>query len=353
MPFGEERLRRPLLFAALAIFVFLVHLILRPFAKALAWAVILTLALHPVHVRLARRWPRAAPVALTLLLALGIAIPVWFVGVYMADEAESLAAEMKTMLEGERSAALAEKLRAVPLAGSWLASKLEEMSRRESPLQAILSENREALLGAARSVLFSLGRVLFQFFVCIFSCYFLFRHGDSLGRQLRDAVLRLGGPRMESLLGNVRITVRAVVYGIVLTAIAQGALAAIGFWFTGVSYPLLLGGLTVLFSFIPFGPPFIWLPAAISLYARGSVGMAIAMFLWGLCVVSTIDNILRPIFIGQATRMPVLLVFIGVLGGLAAFGMLGLFLGPVLVAVTLALWRDWVRTAPLPPPPGA
>lgn len=338
----ETKYRRPLMIAALAIFAFLVYLILRPFAVALAWSVVLTLALQPPYQRLRRRWPRAAPYLMTLLLAVGIAIPVWFVGLFMAEEAIGLAGEAARAVEQGRLRQLAERAAQVPGVGRYLAGILEEFEHDPAALQSFAAEHGALLLGTARSLLVAVVKTLFHFAVCIFAAYFLFRHGDALGRQLRGALLRLGGPRMESLLGHVRVTVRAVVYGVVMTAIAQGMLAAVGFWFTGVPYPLLLGALTVIFSFIPFGPPFIWLPSAIALYAKGATARAVILFLWGLCVVSTIDNVLRPLFIGQATKMPVLLVFIGVLGGLAAFGMLGLFVGPVIVAVALAVWRDWI-----------
>jgi predicted PurR-regulated permease PerM len=142
----------------------------------------------------------------------------------------------------------------------------------------------------------------------------------------------------------VRWTVRATVYGLVVTAIVQAILASLGFWVAGVSYPLLLGALVFLLSFIPFGPPIVWLPAALVVLSDGRIGWGIFLLIWGGGVVSSMDNILRPIFIGKAASLPILLVFIGVIGGVMAFGMVGLFTGPVVVAVALALWQDWVKS---------
>ena len=210
-------------------------------------------------------------------------------------------------------------------------------------LQVLLRHNTETMISLATRAMTNLGRNIFKLVVCVFTTWFLFRHGDVLKDQLKEGVGRLGGERAEKLLGRIRETVRAVVYGLVMTALAQAVLTALGFWVAGASYPLLLGALMFVCSFIPFGPPLVWVPASLSFFVDGEVGWGIATFVWGATVISSMDNVLRPLFIGQVTRMPVLLVFMGVIGGLMAFGMVGLFVGPVIIAVALALWEDWVE----------
>jgi predicted PurR-regulated permease PerM len=141
-----------------------------------------------------------------------------------------------------------------------------------------------------------------------------------------------------------------VVFGLLGTALVQGVIAGIGFALFGVPSPVALGALVTVGSFVPMGPVLIWGGAALWLFAGGHTGAAIGMAIWGAALVSSIDNVLRPILIsGGATRIPFLLVFFGVLGGLLSFGLLGLFLGPVLLAVTFALAADFSRKAPQAP----
>jgi len=137
-------------------------------------------------------------------------------------------------------------------------------------------------------------------------------------------------------------TIDGVVYGIIGTALAQGILAGIGFIVAGVPGALLLAFVTFVLAVIPVGPPLIWIPASIWLLWQGERGWAIFMFIWGLVVVSGSDNIIKPMLISRAGETPLLLIMLGVLGGALAFGFIGLFLGPTLLAVGYALLDDWI-----------
>jgi predicted PurR-regulated permease PerM len=132
-----------------------------------------------------------------------------------------------------------------------------------------------------------------------------------------------------------------VVYGILLTALVQGTLAGLGYWVAGMASPVTLGVLTALFALIPFGTPLVWGGAGAWLLFQGETGAAIGVWIWGAAVVSQIDNVLRPIFISSVGAIPFLLVLFGVLGGLLAFGLVGLFVGPIVLAVAWAVWREW------------
>jgi len=138
------------------------------------------------------------------------------------------------------------------------------------------------------------------------------------------------------------VTVRAVVFGIVLTALAQGLLAGLGYWAAGIAAPALWGVITALVSMIPFVGPVVWIGLSLSLLAQGETQAAVGLFLWGALVVSWVDNLIRPLVISGPTKIPFLLVFLGVLGGLNTFGLIGLFLGPVLLAVSVGIWREWL-----------
>jgi predicted PurR-regulated permease PerM len=129
----------------------------------------------------------------------------------------------------------------------------------------------------------------------------------------------------------------------VLTAIAQGSLAGLGYWAVGVKAPIMLGIVTAMFAMIPFGTPVAWVSISIWLLLQGQTWAGVALALWGTLVISWIDNIIRPLVISSSTRIPFVLVMFGVLGGVANFGFIGLFLGPVVLAIALAVWREWLQ----------
>ncbi|EYD71507.1 hypothetical protein Rumeso_04908 [Rubellimicrobium mesophilum DSM 19309] len=135
-------------------------------------------------------------------------------------------------------------------------------------------------------------------------------------------------------------TVQGTVYGLIGTALAQGLLAALGFWIAGVPQALLLGSLTFVLSFLPVGPPLVWISVALWLLAQGAIGWGIFVILWGALLVSTIDNVLRPYLLARSNSLP-LLGLLGFLGGLLAFGFIGIFLGPTLLAVAYSLFVEW------------
>jgi predicted PurR-regulated permease PerM len=148
---------------------------------------------------------------------------------------------------------------------------------------------------------------------------------------------------VRDYLDAVGSTTQAVVYALILGALAQGAVAGIGYFIFGIKAPVLMGAVTVLVALVPFGAPVVWGSMAVWLIVSGHVWPGVGLLLWGLLLVSWVDNIVRPLVISNATRMPFLLVVFGVLGGVLAFGLVGLFIGPVLLAVSLALWREWLE----------
>jgi predicted PurR-regulated permease PerM len=171
--------------------------------------------------------------------------------------------------------------------------------------------------------------------------FFLLRAGEALVRRLDAAGLRLAGTRGQRLAVAAARTVRGVVVGILGTAVAQGVLAGFGFWLPGVQAAPLLGFTTFLLSPVPIGPPLVWGAVGLALLGQGATGWGIFVLLWGMFVVSMIDNVIKPLLISQGSDLPFVLVLIGVLGGVVAFGFIGVFLGPVLLAIGYSLARDW------------
>jgi predicted PurR-regulated permease PerM len=163
--------------------------------------------------------------------------------------------------------------------------------------------------------------------------------------QIKIALERIVGARGEHYLTAIAITTRAVVYGIVLTALAQGLLAGVGYALAGMPGALLLAVITTIVAMIPFASPLAWGLAVAWLALTGHPLEAVCLAVWGGIVIFTIDNILRPMVISSATEIPFLVVLFGVLGGLASLGMIGLFIGPVILAMLLAVWREWLTHA--------
>lgn len=178
--------------------------------------------------------------------------------------------------------------------------------------------------------------------MALMTLFFFYRDGNSLMRQIRQALRNIIGNRIDGYIDSVGTTTRAVVYGIGLTALAQALLAGIGYYFSNSPSPISLTIITFIVALIPFGTPFAWGAVSIWLLSQGQTAEGIGLALWGILVISWVDNLIRPIVISGATKIPFIIIFIGVLGGLTAFGFVGLFIGPVVLAIGLAVWREWI-----------
>ena len=190
----------------------------------------------------------------------------------------------------------------------------------------------------------------------VFTAFFFYLHGRRMTAYMRDISERFAGSRGHQLLMVVGATVKGVVYGLIGTALAQALLAGIGFWIAGVPQALVLGFLTFVLSFVPVGPPLVWGAVALWLFVQGMVWWGVFVAAWGLLLVSSIDNVLRPYVLGKTNNLPVVLGLFGFLGGVLAFGLIGIFLGPALLAVAYSLFLEWTaaeveeRRHPTPPP---
>lgn len=334
--------RRIAAFAFLVLIFGFTFWVLSPFFASLAWAGILAYVTWPLHQKLLEYMPQRQNVAalvMTVAIAATLLLPmVWVMFAVSADVAAATQTIRQLSIEG---------LPPLPPAvatwpgGAWFARQYQTVVGDPEWLRAqigVLGLNDGASLKALAG---GFGRLAAKFGLAVLALFFLYRHGVSVLAQFRGVATRWLGEVARSYIQAVGVTVRAVVFGIVLTALAQGVLAGLGYWEAGISAPALWGMITALVSMIPFVGPVVWIGLSLSLLAHGETQAAIGVFVWGAVVVSSIDNLIRPLVISGPTRIPFLLVFLGVLGGINAFGLIGLFLGPVLLAVSVAIWREW------------
>jgi predicted PurR-regulated permease PerM len=339
----QQRIEQTLLIALVALLAVGSFLVLLPFLSALLWASILCFATWPLFERLVS-WLGGRRSLAATVMCLGVTLllvgPFVIVGASLADNVGNLSRLLHGLLENTSPEAPA-WLAGLPLVGD---SAAELWRTATTDASSLIQQARGMLPQASKWALaqgLALGQGVALLLLSVFVAFFVYRDGITLAERLSAGVSRLAGTRGEALLKLAGGTVKGVVYGILGTALAQGILAGIGFVIAGVPGALLLGLLTFFLSIVPMGPPLLWIPASVWLYYQGHTGMAIFLALWGTLVISSVDNFLKPYLISQGAAMPFILVLFGVLGGLAAFGFLGVFLGPTLLAVAYSLLREW------------
>jgi predicted PurR-regulated permease PerM len=226
------------------------------------------------------------------------------------------------------------------LAGLWdsWAEDLTVMGEFFRPYFGMAAEfGLSLLLGLANGVL--------SFLLALFVAFFFFASGDRLAAKLHAVLGRIAGTRAPRLIEVTGATIRGVVYGILGTATVQGLLTAFGLWLSGVPRPVQLGLLAAGLSVLPVGAPVVWIPASLWLLAHDHMAWGIFLFVYGIVAVSGADSVIRPFFISRGTRLPYLVTMLGVLGGALAFGLLGIFVGPVLLGVGFTLVNEWSVSA--------
>jgi predicted PurR-regulated permease PerM len=350
--------RRIILVVLLGGLVVLSYAVLRLFLAPIAWAAILAYATWPIHAVLRERLrtgPALSALATTVLLTAAVVLPLLWLMVLLRGEVAGAYDAVGGYLSGG-SYALPDEIARIPLLGDWLQQLMDTWVRDPVALRGQVSKWLENRSGEILDVFGDVGRNAGKFGFAILTLFFLYRDGDSLLAQARQVLDRFLGPRIEGYLDAVGGMTKAVVWGLVATALMQGLIAGIGYWWVGLEAPVLLGALTALVALIPFGAPVVWGSIGVWLLVSGALTDGIVLLVWGALAVSWVDNLIRPLVISTATRIPFLLVMFGVIGGLAAFGLIGLFLGPVILAVLVAVWREWLEeTSPLlvPGAPGA
>jgi predicted PurR-regulated permease PerM len=336
--------RRAILALFLGGLLLLSYQVLHYFFVPVAWAGILAFVTWPVYARLvqlAPQTPNLTALAMTVTLAAAFVAPMlWLIAVLRTEVGTAYALVRDELALSTLH--LPQFILQIPWLGDQLQSILERFYNDRDALRGELLQWIDPWLGKIGVLAGGVGHFVANMGFALLTVFFFYRDGARLAEQARQILRRFLGYRSHGYVKAVADTTKAVVYGIVLTALVQGALAGLGYWVAGLQAPVLLGALTGLIALIPFGTPFVWGSAGVWLLLTGHTMAGIGLLLWGALVVSSVDNLIRPLVISSATRIPFLLVMFGVLGGLVAFGPVGLFLGPVVLAVLLGVWQEWL-----------
>lgn len=336
----REKVRWAVLLSGVVLAFYLCWLMLQPFVVVLLWGLVLTSAFEPLHARILARvkHPDASAILSCLTVLLVIGLPVFLIGFAVVRELvpafESLSAIAVDLIDPNS-----------PVLGqvtTWLAERGVDINsvKRQALEQARggLKDLTSASIGYVSGIIGGIFGLVLQTFFIFFTMYYLFRDGEKLRVALSEA-LPLRGRTTNRIFDRAREVVRASVYGIFVIAVLQGTLGGLAFWVIGLPSAVVWGLVMAFLSMIPFlGAFIVWVPAAIWLAASGHWGAAIGLSLWGSLVIGLIDNFLRPKLVGEKANLHELFIFFAVLGGLQVFGLIGLILGPVILAIALALF---------------
>ena len=325
------------------------YLVMQPFLLPMAWAALVALMTWPLFRRV-RAWtgrPALTAALFTGIVFLTLGVPLTLLLANLGSEATRLVLGVQEWLRQ------GSPLPAWVLDQAWITERIRQFRQIDVLDPSVIAGWVQSYGGIVSTRLVDLAggvaRNVLSVAITLIALFSFYLDGERLvdhGRRMAPVFLPYAS---QGFVDRVGASIRAVVFGLLGTAVVQGTLAGIGFAVAGVGVPVALGALTALASFVPMGTALVWIPAALWLGFSGEHFAAIGLSLWGALVVSTADNWLRPLLISGTTEIPFLLVFFGVLGGLSAFGVLGLFIGPVLLSVAFALLAEFTR----PPEPAA
>jgi len=351
-------MRREQVFAIffLLAFCFLLYqfyLILSDFFGPLSYAALLAFIFHPIHRRLRDllhgREGLAAALMTTAVILLVI-VPTFYLLTMITTESVALYDQLSDFVQSGRIHEVMDQMRASRLGQLWTglgpslgAAKIDIPDFALSATQTVSG----FLVAQAPAAAANVFRFVLSFFFTVFALFFFFRDGERLILAVRD-LIPMETTNKDAIVWRFSTTLSAVVLGSAVTAVAQGVLGGLAYWALGVPFSVLLGGATAFLSLIPYGGPLVWVGVVVYLGLVGEYGRAIIMLIWGTVGIGTADNIIRPLVIGGRTEIPTVFLFFGILGGLQAYGFIGMFLGPAIIAILVAfarIFRDQYVTA--------
>jgi predicted PurR-regulated permease PerM len=337
------------LFAAFffAVFFYLLYQTFRifaPFLQPMIWGSVLALTFFPLSARLTRvlgNRETLTAVLLTAALVVVVTVPTVLFGSVLTKQAAGLYTRVTAVVERGGSEAVVGWIAASPMGGLW--ERVEPyVDQYDLDLPGMagsaLNTASTILVGRATGAARNLVRVAFEILIVVVTFFVLIRDGPRIVSQVRS-IVPMERANIDAIISTLYDTISAVVQAMLATAIAQGVLAGFGYWLSGLPFSLFLGVLSGFLSLIPYAVPLVWVSCAVYLAVTGSVGGAIFLSCWGVVVIGSVDNIIRPLVIGGRAKLSPFLLFFAILGGLAAYGFLGLLLGPVIVATVFAFLR--------------
>jgi predicted PurR-regulated permease PerM len=320
------------------------------FLPALIWAGILAIAIWPLYERVTPRGPGGesgwAALSLTLLVALTLFVPMALATYQIAQQSDLLVSWIKH--SRDNGIQVPEWIARLPLAaGSVEQWWRENLTKPEAASAWLRSFNADQASDVVKTFGGQLLHRAFMFFVSLIALFVFLRNGHFIARRVPTTADRIFGDPGEGLAEKTADAVRGIVHGTIVVAVAEGLLIGVAYLVAGVPNPLMFIVLTIAFAMLPFGAWVAFTAAALTILVGGGSGTAaFGVFAWGAIVMLAGDHFVGPTLIGGAARLPFLLAFIGIFGGLASFGLLGLFLGPVIMAALLTVWREWVVQRP-------
>ena len=338
---SRERFSQLIFYALIILIGYLTYQVMSPFLAPLAWATVFAVMFYPVHQELSPRiGPSRSALAATLMTAVLIVAPAVMLVSVIAREAPQVIDYMKQMSN----------------TAPGQIDRIWEVVRRRSPTPLpedptfLLREGVQRVLAFlaphAGAVVADLFATLGSLFVMLFAMFFLLRDGHTLARQVRD-LLPLPEVARDRLMTDTRDLVVASVGAGLMVAAVQGTIGAVAFWLLGIDAPVIWGVVMALCSLIPLvGAALVWVPAALWLLLSGEIGRGVVLVIVGVFAISLADNILRPLLLAGRTTASGLVVFLGLLGGAAAFGFIGLVLGPIILVTAGSLLRVFSQREP-------
>lgn len=330
--------------------------VMRPFISSTIWAAMIVIATWPLFIKLqARLWGKRwlAVLFMTVLLLLVLFVPVTFAVLTIVDRADDIVAWVKSFsLDTIKIPPHPEWLGKIPLAGKWAVEQWDRLATVSPEELAKLSRSAAPyatkIMGWFAGHAGNFGLLLLHFLLTVGIAAVLFVHGETAAAGVRAFARRLAGQQGEDVAVLSAKAIRGVALGIVVTALVQSSLGGIGLYFAGVPAAVLLTAVMFMLCIAQIGPGLVVLPAAIWLFWSGHHVAGVVFGIWAVFV-CLIDNFLRPVLIKKGADLPLLLILAGVIGGLFGFGIIGLFIGPVILAVAYTLTRAWVSGDAKPP----
>lgn len=317
--------------------------VLQPFLSAIAWAIVLAVAVRPLWTRVERRFPKRRSLAAattSLVVALVVLLPAGLLGAALAAQAAQAASRFVIYVRSQDVSKVSD-LGTLPVVGralEWLQANAGLTPASVRQHAAELAARVSALVASkGGGIVVGFFGAVGTFLLAMFLLFFFLRDGEAMAEAL-SALLPLSAGERRRTMRRLGAMLESIFKGSLLTALIQGALGGLGWELAGLPSPFLAGAAMAVLSLLPIGgTAFVWLPGAAALALQGRTGAAIFLFLWGVAAVGMVDNFLKPLLIKGGGELNTLVVFLGVFGGLTAFGLLGVFIGPIVLATAQTL----------------